>query len=298
MKDIFSAKNANKWFVEAAFPGIRRCKKDAFLIDKEIYKGKSQFQDILIFESRGFGKILSLDGIIQFSQNDEFIYHEIIANLPLMSHPNPKKLLVVGGGDGGVLRESCKHPLKELKLVDIDQEVVALARKYLPFVSQGSFSDKRVAVAFQDGRKFIKAHKNYFDIIVVDSTDPVGPGKALFQGDFYKSVHEALTDDGIAIFQLGPFLDFDIIIKGTVEKLAKLFPYLNPIRLPMPSYSCGCEYCFLMASKKVDPAKISLSTIKRRFQQRIGNKAKTLKYYSPEIHLASLVMPKIWQLKR
>jgi len=288
----------DKWFVEAAFPGIRRCKKDTFRVDREIFSGKTKYQQIYIFESRGFGKMLALDGIVQFSQSDEFIYHEVIAHVPLMTHPDPKKLLVVGGGDGGVLREARKHPLKELSLVDIDEEVVGMARKYLPFVSQGSFTDKRLKLAFQDGRTFIKAHKKHFDIIVVDSTDPVGPGKALFQGDFYKSVYEALTDDGIAIFQLGPFLDFDIIIRGTVEKLAKMFRYLNPVRLPMPSYSCGCEYCFLMASKKADPAKLTLPVLKRRLQRRLGSKADSLKYYSPEIHLASLVTPKIWQLKK
>ncbi|MDD3234585.1 MAG: polyamine aminopropyltransferase [Candidatus Omnitrophica bacterium] len=296
MKAISAKKE--KWFVEAAFPGIRRCKKDTFRVEKEIFAGRTKYQKIYIFESLGFGKMLALDGIIQFSQSDEFIYHEIIAHVPLMTHPDPKRLLVVGGGDGGVLREARKHPLKEMSLVDIDEEVVGMARKYLPFVSQGSFTDKRLTLAFQDGRKFIKAHKNHFDIIVVDSTDPVGPGKALFQGDFYKSVHEALTGNGIAIFQLGPFLDFDIIIKGTVEKLSKLFTYLNPVRLPMPSYSCGCEYCFLMASKKVDPAKLALPVLKRRLQQRLGAKAADLKYYSPEMHLASLVTPKIWRLKK
>jgi len=284
------------WFIETSFPGVRRCKKDAFLIGKEIFKGKSDFQDIYIFESPGFGRILVLDGIIQFSQSDEFIYHETIAHLPLLSHPSPKRFLVVGGGDGGVLREAVKHPLEELYQVEIDRKVVALAKKHLPFVSRGAFSDKRFSISFEDGRKFIKRYKDFFDVIVVDSTDPVGPGKVLFQGDFYKTVFEALTSDGIAIFQLGPFLDFDLIVKPTARKLAPHCRYVHPVRLPMPSYSCGCEYCFMIASKKIDPASIPPSVIAKRLKERLGTKASSLKYYTPPMHLASMVMPRMWQL--
>ena len=131
---------------------------------------------------------------------------------------------------------------------------------------------------------------------MVDSTDPVGPGKALFELNFYKSVYEALRKDGVAVFQLGPFLDFDLIIKGIAGKLKKLFEFVSPLRLPMPSYSSGCEYCFLLAAKTTDPAKININDITRRARQRLGEKLIHLKYYSPEIHHASLIMPKIWQL--
>lgn len=289
--------NKNKpWFIETYFPGIRRCKKDSFRIEKQIFKGKSDFQDIFIFESLGFGKILTLDGIIQFSQSDEFIYHEMIVHVPLITHQSPKRFLLVGGGDGGVIREASKHPLKEIQMVDIDRRVVELAQKYLGFVSKGAFKDKRLDLMFEDGRKVISRHKDYFDVIIVDSTDPVGPGKVLFEGPFYKDVYEALGKDGIAIFQLGPFLDFDLIIKPTAKKLSKFFKYLNPIRLPMPSYSCGSEYCFLMASKTVDPLKISQSQIMKRLNSRLGKKASSFKYYTPAVHQASLAMPKIWQL--
>lgn len=292
----FPSINNRPWFVETSFPGVRRCKKDAFLIGKEIFKGKSAFQDIYIFESPGFGKILALDGIIQFSQSDEFIYHEMIAHVPLFSHPAPKRFLVVGGGDGGVLREASKHPLKELYQVEIDREVVALAKKYLPFVSKGAFEDKRLSIAFEDGRKFIRRYKDFFDVIVVDSTDPVGPGKVLFRGDFYKTVFDALTSDGIAIFQLGPFLDFDLIIKPTAKKLKSHCRYVYPIRLAMPSYSCGCEYCFMIASKKINPASLAPSLIAKHLKERLGAQASSLRYYTPHLHPASMVMPKIWQL--
>ncbi len=289
--------NKNQWFVETPLPGSRRHKLDAFRIDREIYKGKSKFQNIHVFESKGFGRVLALDGIIQFSQSDEHIYHEIIAHVPLLSHPNPKKFLVIGGGDGGVLREAGKHPLNELHHVEIDREIVRISRKYLPFVCRGVYSDKRVNQYFEDGMKFIKKYKNYFDVIIVDSTDPVGPGKALFQINFYRDLFRALKPNGIAVFQMGALLDFDFMVKPYATKLRKLFPHVNPIRLPMPSYSCGCEYSFLLASKKINFSKLKPSDIAKRMRHSLGKKAKTLKYYTPELHCASLVMPKSWQVK-
>lgn len=288
----------DEWFFEASFPGVRRCKTDAFRIEKKIFSGRTAFQNVFIFESLGFGRMLALDGIIQLSQADEFIYHEVIAHIPLLSHVNPKKFLVVGGGDGGVLREAAKHPLERLYHVEIDKEVVAVAKKYLAFIPKGVFSDKRLSAHFEDGNAFIKRYKDYFDVIVVDSTDPVGPGKVLFLKPFYKKVFDSLRSDGIAIFQIGPFLEFDLIIKPTVKKLKSFFKFVYPVRLPMPSYSCGCEYCFIIASKKVDPARLNPSVISKRLNSRLKAKAQTLKYYTPEIHQASLVMPRLWQLAK
>lgn len=285
-----------EWFVEMSFPGVRRCKTDIFRIHKDIFRGKSKFQDIHVFESNGFGRMLSLDGIIQFSQSDEFIYHEVIAHVPLLSHPNPKRFLVVGGGDGGVLREAAKHPLKELYQVEIDREIVDISKKYLPFVSKGAFNDKRLTIAFEDGNAFMKRYNSFFDVMVVDSTDPVGPGKVLFEKPFYSKVYDALGKDGVAIFQLGPMLDFDLIIRDTAKKLKTLFKHVVPVRLAMPSYSCGCEYCFLLATKGVDPAKIAPAVFKKRMQSRLGSKMAGLKYLTPELVSASMVAPKLWQL--
>ncbi|MBU1124767.1 MAG: polyamine aminopropyltransferase [Candidatus Omnitrophica bacterium] len=285
-----------EWFFETSFPGVRRCKTDAFRIAKEIYKGRTEFQDIYIFESPGFGRILALDGIVQLSESDEFIYHEVITHIPLLSHPHPKRLLVIGGGDGGVLREAVKHPLTEIYFVDIDKEVVGVAKRYLSFISKGAFNDPRVKIFFEDGRNVIQRHKNFFDVIIVDSTDPVGPGKVLFQKDFYRMVQQALTPQGIAVFQLGPFLDFDLIVKPTAKKLKDLFSSVAPVRLPMPSYSCGCEYCFMIASKKIKLSSLDASTIAPRLAQRLKKKAQGLRYYTPAIHCASMIMPKMWQL--
>jgi spermidine synthase len=288
--------NRKDWFIETPLPGSRRYKLDAFQIKKEIYKGKTPFQNVHVFESKGFGRVLCLDGIIQFTQSDEFIYHEIIAHVPLCSHPNPKRLLVIGGGDGGVLREATKYPLKEIYHVELDRKIVEICRTYLPSVSKGAFKDQRVKVCFEDGMKFVKKHKDYFDVIVVDSTDPVGPGKVLFEMGFYRDLQQSLRKDGIAIFQMGALLDFPLLVKPYAKKLKKLYPFVNPVRLPMASYSCGCEYSFLLASKKVDLKALKPAQVARRLNARLGGKAEQLKYYTPEMHCASLVMPKMWTL--
>lgn len=285
-----------KWFLETPFPGVRRCKRDLFFIQKEILRKKTKFQEVFIFSTPGFGKMLALDGIIQFSQLDEANYHETMAHTSLLSHPSPKKVLIIGGGDGGVLREVCRHKnLETIHLVEIDEEIPLICQKYLPFVSNGAFKDKRMELFFEDGAKFVKEKKSFYDLIMVDSTDPVGPGKVLFEFDFYKDVYNALKKDGIAIFQAGPFLDLKNIINDSVNSLKRLFKYVCLLRLPMPSYSCGCEYCFILASKKYNPLKISKKTLNLRYKSRLNNPT-SLKYYSPSVHLASLVIPSIWQV--
>ncbi len=292
----FRVFDAKKWFIETSFPGARRCKTDLFKIEKEIFRGRTAFQEVFIFKSPGFGIMLALDGIIQLSQSDEFIYHEMITHVPLLAHPAPKRFLVVGGGDGGVLREARKHPVRELYQVEVDREIVALSREKLPFISKGAFSDKRLSICFEDGSKFMGRHRSFFDVIVVDSTDPVGPGKTLFQQTFYKKVCHALTAEGIAIFQLGPFLDFKPVIENAAKKLKTLFRYVHPMRLPMPSYSCGSEYCFMLASKRIDPSRLTPAVITRRLVSRLSKGIPSLRYYTPEIHSASFVMPKLWQV--
>ena len=288
--------DTKKWFIETPFPGARRCKTDIFRIEKEIYCGKTAFQEVSIFKTQGFGIVLALDGIVQLSQSDEFIYHEMIVHVPLLSHPAPKRFLVVGGGDGGVLREACKYPLKELYQVEIDKEIIELARKTLPFISKGAFSDKRLSISIADGFTFMGRHRRFFDVVVVDSTDPIGPGRVLFEETFYERVYSALAREGIAIFQMGPFLDFDPVIKNAASTLKAFFPYVHPVRLPMPSYSCGSEYCFMLASKKINPIKLTPAVLTRRLAARLGTTVSSLRYYTPALHAASLIMPKLWQI--
>lgn len=285
---------SNKWFCEGAVPGKRFGKiKHCFLINKLIYQGKSPYQDVLIFDNSIYGRVAVLDGIVQLSERDEFIYHETISHPVLFSHPNPEKILIIGGGDGGVLREVLKHPVKEVFLVDIDKKAIGIFKKYVPFVSKGSFNNKRVKIFFEDGRKFIKKFQNCFDVIIVDSNDPMGPSLPLFAGKFYKDVFLALKKEGIMITLIGSLLDFENLIKKTCQKLKKVFPNIQLYRAAIPSYHCG-DFCFIGASKKINLGKIDFKKIEKRFK--IFPKKHTLNYYSPEIHRTSMIMPKIWRI--
>ena len=281
-----------KWFCEDAVPGTRFGRmRHCFLIDKLVFKGKSPYQEILIFDNPIYGRIFVLDGIVQLSEADEYIYHEMISHPILFSHPNPKKVLIIGGGDGGALREVLKHPVDEVYLVDIDKKVIEISKKYLPFVSRGAFKDKRLKLFIGDGLKFIKKFKDYFDIVIVDSNDPVGPSLTLYSSNFYKEVFKSLKKEGIMVAQVGSFLDFENLVKKTFFKLKKFFSSAQIFKLTMPSYHCG-EYSFIGASNKVNLNKIDFKRIKKRFD-RLNIQTK---YYSPEIHLASMAIPKIWKI--
>ena len=158
---------------------------------------QSEFQRIDVFESPEFGRILTLDSLMMLTEKDEFIYHEMITHVPMAVHPNPENVLVIGAGDGGVIRELSKYAyIKNIDLVEIDEAVVEVSKEFLPFTAC-SFSDKRLTVYYQDGLKFIRSRENEYDVIIVDSTDPFGPGEGLFTKEFYGNCYKALKDDGI-----------------------------------------------------------------------------------------------------
>ncbi|MDD5669093.1 MAG: polyamine aminopropyltransferase [Candidatus Omnitrophica bacterium] len=282
------------WFCERTVPGKRYGKmKHCFLIEKLIFKGKSPYQKILIFDNSVYGKVFVLDDIVQLSESDEFIYHEMLTHPFLMLHPNPKKFLIIGGGDGGTLRECLKYNPDEIFMVDIDKKVIELAKQYLTFVNQGAFNDKRLRLFHEDGKNFMKRHKDYFDMVIIDGGDPIGPSVSLFAYKFYQDIFAALKEDGIASFQIGSFLDTPLI-KSSFTNLKKVFPHVSMVRLDMPSYHCG-DYCFMGASKKYDFDKFNPKDLEERFGQM--KKESVFKYYSPEIHQASRVIPEIFKVK-
>lgn len=276
------------WFSEGTVPGKRYGKvKHCFSIDNLVYKGRSPYQKILIFDNSVYGRVFVLDDIVQLSECDEFVYHEMLTHPMLFSHPNPKKILIIGGGDGGTLRECLKHNPEEIYLVDIDKKIIEIAKKYLKFVSRNAFFDKRVTVVNENGRDFMKRYKEYFDIIIIDGGDPVGPSLTLYEYGFYKDIFRALKTDGMASFQIGSFLDTPLI-KNTYLKLKKIFPSAAMLRLTMPSYHCG-DYCFMFASKKTKIDVFSPEILKKRFEK--SKLKSSLKYYSLDMHRASLVTP-------
>lgn len=280
-------KMKNQWFFEKTIPGILDEVKTGIKIKKKIYSGKSAYQKIEVFDTFLFGKMLVLDGIIQLSQIDEFIYHEMLVHPAMFCHQKPKKVLIIGGGDGGALKEVLKHPIQEVYLVDIDKKVIEISQKYLPFVSKGAFKDKRVRILIEDGIKFVRKYKNFFDIIILDSTDPSGPSLNLFHYKFYQDIFKALTKNGVLIIQSGCVFEQFTHLKSIYNKLKKLFSWVEIQKACVPCLQCSNEYSFTLALKSASQ-KPSYKNIKQRSKKLNLD----LKYYNPEIHFASTVLPR------
>lgn len=191
-----------KWIYDKYFPGLGICLE----VEKLIFTKQTKYQKIEIFQTKKFGRLLVLDGSVQLTEGDEFIYHEMITHVPLLSYPEAKKVLIIGDGDGGVLREVLTHPVEEVYLVEIDEGVIKACQEYMPGVAKNSFADKRVNLVIGDGAKFVKDFDNFFDLIIVGAPDPNGPGKILFSSSFYKSVDNALKQSGLMITQSGPVI--------------------------------------------------------------------------------------------
>ena len=281
------------WFCEqGACEKRNKAVKHCLSIDKLIYTKKTNYQKIVIFDNSFYGRVLVLDGIFQLSEKDEFVHHEMITHPFLFSHPNPERVLIIGGGDGGALREVLRHPVKEVYLVDIDKKMIEISQKYLPFVSKGAFKDKRVKVFFENGSEFIKNKRlqNFFDVVIIDSNDPIGPSLALFSKEFYKDVFQILKkDNGIMVTLVGLFLDSKDLIKKIVNKIGSVFSKIQLYRAAVPVYYCG-DFCYIGASKKIALKKNDFKKIKIRFK--VLQKKGKFKYYSPEIHFASMILPK------
>ncbi|SKA79666.1 spermidine synthase [Caloramator quimbayensis] len=252
-----------------------------YKIKETLVRKKTKYQDLAIVDTEAFGKMLVLDGIVQTTIKDEFVYHEMITHIPLFTHPNPKKVLVVGGGDGGAIREILKHPsVEKAVLCEIDEDVITECKKYLPEISC-ALDDKRCEVFVGDGIKYVKEHKNEFDVIIVDSTDPFSIAEGLFGGNFYKDIFEALTEDGIFIAQTEtPFFLPDTVRK-VFNDAKSIFPVTKLFMAAIPTYPGG-YWSFTVGSKKYDPSQADTSKIPHL----------DTKYYTPELHRACFVLPK------
>lgn len=276
------------WFTErndTAFPG----QGFSLRVRQILYTAKSKFQDILIFESTDFGNVLVLDGIIQCTERDEFAYQEMIAHIPLFAHPNPKNVLIVGGGDGGVLREVVKHNCLDLiTLVEIDENVINLSKKYLPHMATCLIdqSDPRIQVKICDGFQFLHDLANgseKYDIIITDSSDPEGPAESFFQIDYFKLLFNALNDNGIVIAQTSENIWLDINYLHNLNIIAKMvFPKVENCYTMVPSYTSG-QLGLLVCSK--DP------TTDLKVPIRKPSNTDKFNYYNTDIHSASFVLP-------
>jgi spermidine synthase len=257
-----------------------------YQIKKKLFVKKTPFQKIEICQTDKFGKILFLDGITQTTEKDEFIYHEMIVHVPLLLHPCPEKVLIIGGGDGGTLREVLKYPVREAHLVEIDKEVIKASERFLTKINQGSFQKRRARIHIGDGVKFVKEHNNEFDVIIVDSSDPIGPAKKLFSLAFYQDAYQALKVNGIFVAQSGSAFLQTNELKNNWQNAKKVFPSTSAYFADIPTYTGGL-YGFVIGSKKINLEKIDFRQIERKYQ---AMKLKT-KYYNPQIHFASFVLP-------
>ena len=268
------------WFSEICpmWPGISLSLK----IEKVLYSKKSNFQQIDMFQTANHGKMLVLDGIIQLTQSDEFAYHEMLAHVPLFAHPNPENILVIGGGDGGILREAGQHNcIKNIDFCEVDEEVINVCKKFLPDLACG-FDDHRVNINIADGNTFVKAQKNKYDVIIVDSSDPIGPGEALFEPQFYKNLKSALRKNGIIATQGESFFLHKECVINLMKITKSLFPIYGYSYFLVPTYPGGnIGICLGSLGPEL---KKPYRKITERFQ-------KQLKYYTPQIHKASFVMP-------
>jgi spermidine synthase len=247
---------------------------------------RSDFQHIQVFETVGFGRMLVLDGKVQCTDLDEFTYHEMLAHVPLLTHAQPESVLVVGGGDGGTIRETLRHPsVQNATLVEIDGQVMDVCRRWLPGMAVGLQPDARLKIVTADAAEVIAGVQPQ-DAILVDSSDPEGPSEVLFRPEFFSSLKTALKPDGILALQAGSPFFFPRQIAAARATLATMFRYVRPYLVAIPTYPGG-TWCLIAASDQLDPRAIPVEQLRERALLR---KLKT-RYYSPEVHHASLALP-------
>ncbi|MCM1054896.1 MAG: polyamine aminopropyltransferase [Bacteroides sp.] len=269
------------WFSEYHTPSVKLSIK----VDKQLYSEKSEFQQIDVFESEEFGRFLTLDGYMMLTEKDEFIYHEMIVHVPMAVNPDIKSILVIGAGDGGVLRELTRYKTVErVDIVEIDERVVEVCKKYLPKTACG-FDDSRVNVYYQDGLKFVRRCEGSYDLIIVDSTDPFGPGEGLFTKEFYGNCCNALTENGIMVNQCeSPFYSEDrIAMQRAHKRIVESFPISKVYQAHIPSYPSG-HWLFGFAGKRLHP----IRDFDPEAWERLGIKTR---YYNTKLHAASFALP-------
>lgn len=249
-------------------------------VKETIFNGNSQIQQIAIVETEDFGRMLVLDNVIQTTEFDEAAYHEMIVHVPMFTHPEPKRILIIGGGDGGSVREAVKHSsIDKIDMVDIDAMVVGLCKKYLPNNSS-EMENAKLNLKIGDGIQHLRESANTYDVIIVDCSDPIGPGEALFMKPFYQDILAALKEDGLFVQQTeSPYYHKDLI-RRIFKDIGDIFPIARLYLTNVPTYPSGM-HCFTIGSKKYDPLEFN----KKRYED-LG-----FKYYTKDLHTASFVLP-------
>jgi len=279
------------WYEEYFTPYLRF----DYLVKRVLYQGATRFQNVDIVDLYSFGKTLFLDGKIQSAQIDEAVYHESLVHPALFTHPGPQKVLILGGGEGATLREVLRHKgIKEVQMVDIDEELVNLCREYLPEWSRGAFEDERSRIFYEDARGFVERSKERYDVIISDLTEPLegGPSQKLFTLEFYKKVFDVLTDDGILVVQSGAAGTFyNELIASIHRTLKEIFPVVRAYKAFV--FSFQMTWGFVLASRSRDPISVPQSEIEERMRE--GNFG-DLVFFTPS-HFSSLFKLPLYLLK-
>ncbi len=269
------------WFSEMHTPNVKLSIK----VEKQLQSVKSKYQRIDVFESPEFGRFLTLDGYMMLTEKDEFIYHEMITHVPMAVHPDPRTVLVIGAGDGGVLRELSKYKnIERIDVVEIDAQVIEVCREFLPGTACG-FEDERVSLHIEDGLKFVRRAEKAYDVIIVDSTDPFGPGEGLFTKEFYGGCEGALRADGILVNQHeSPFYPEDALAMQRAHKrIVKSFDISRVYQAHIPSYPSG-HWLFGFASKRLHPVR----DLDAKAWKSLGIQTR---YYNTNLHRGAFCLP-------
>jgi spermidine synthase len=276
----------DSWINETLYPDWGQ----RFLVKRELARVQSDFQDIVIFESFSHGRVMVLDGCIQITERDEFVYQEMLAHVPLLAHGAAKNVLIIGAGDGGVLRRVLQHRgVERAVMVEIDGEVIRLSKELLPSIGGSAWNDPRAEVIVGDGIDYVKkAPDASFDVIIVDSTDPIGVGEVLFTDDFYRNCARILTARGLVVNQCGvPFMQADELRETSVRR-NKFLPHVSAYVAAVPTYVGGLMTLGI-AAKTDDVGQHGVAEIRARAQA--AGVLGTTEYWTPEIHAGSFSLP-------
>ena len=269
------------WYTEEHSENVRFSIK----VEEQLYSAQSPFQRIDVFQSKEFGRFFTLDGLMMVTEKDEFIYHDMITHVAMATNPNIKKVLVIGAGDGGTVRELTRYStIEHIDMVEIDKMVVDVCIKYLPQTAC-KLNDERVSLIFEDGLKFVRTKVQEYDLIIVDSTDPFGPGEGLFTKEFYGNCFNALKEDGILVNQHEtPYYDsYAKSMQRAHKRIKEFFPVCRVYQAHIPTYPSG-HWLFGFASKKYDPVK----DLDAEKWNKLGLKTK---YYNTDIHNGAFALP-------
>ncbi|CAK0769625.1 spermidine synthase [uncultured Gammaproteobacteria bacterium] len=273
-----------EWFAESLYPDIGQ----RFRMGRVLHRVQTGLQDLVIFENPVMGRIMALDGVIQTTETDEAVYHEMLTHVPILAHGAVERVLIIGGGDGGILRRCLNHDsVRQATMVEIDRSVVDMSIEHLPTISAGAFDDPRTDLVIADGAAFVKTCAGQYQVVIIDSTDPTGPGEVLFTAEFYADCKRCLAPGGILVTQNGVPMFQPQELRNTRDRLRPLFTDVGFFLAAVPTYYGG----FMALGWACDNAALRRQTAEQ-IRPRFEAAGLDPYYYTPEVHVAAFALPR------